>query len=444
MLPMMLPTVDLLQQLTPGSLKQNLARAVRLWVHLQFLYGEASHSLNLPEWFTYPEWRDAFFTHTHPRTDADPSGHDPQCRCAIALSTWLFENALNLNRSHWIQDLQQRRCCPDNLTQQLKMPLFAVTRRTLVEDFKGLVQCQFLQQEGKRYRRVDCISTTAPPLSNTSSAIVHADLAAIAENLTQQLNGYQRFFLHVDYVVPLSAVDQVDEWQARLKEIWEANVIVPIQLQYQSSRRQQQETWIVYPVCIYYVQRAIYLCAWGVVSESGQIVWHNFRLDNIQDLFPLKWETGSIPKGLREAKRQEQLPTPDEIQAQMAEAWGFDFYQPAQRMVLRFERWFDRGYVRNTIRHETFQPVSYKAVQDLIAKEAKNSTQRQELLEHLSQRSPQDAYYQVDYRHNDPNVLLRLRAWRPKLEVFLPWTLRQQMIEEARKELLLYGLQHES
>jgi CRISPR-associated protein (TIGR03985 family) len=437
---MMPPTIDLLQQLTLGSLKQNLSRAVRLWVHLQFLYSEASDSLRLSEWFTYPEWRDAFFTSTHPRSDVDPSGHDPQCRCAITMETWLSENALNFNQKLWIQELQQRRCCPDDLTSQLQSPLFAVTRRTLVEDFKGLVHCQFLQQEGKRYRRVDHISEIAQPSLNSSSTIVHADLAAIAENLTQKLNGYQRFFLHVDYVVPLNAVDQVDEWQARLKSIWEADVIVPIQLQYQSSRRQQRESWIVYPVCIYYVQRATYLCGWGVnLLEPEQTVWQNFRLYNIQDLSPLTWEAGSIPKTLQDAKRRGQLPTPDKIQEQMSEAWGFDFYQPAQRMVLRFERWFDEGYVRNTVRHETFQPISYKQVQSLICQEVKRLEQRNELLEHLSQRSPQDAYYQAYYRENDPNVILRLRAWRPKLEVLLPWKLRQQMIEEAIQELSLYG-----
>ena len=164
--------------------------------------------------------------------------------------------------------------------------------RNGVDDFKGLVYCQFLQQLGTGYRRVaNLLTNTARSLAN--SPIIHADLAAIAEDITQELNSYQRSFLHMDYVVPLNAVAQIDEWQVRLEKY-------------------------------------------------------------------------------------------------LASQW------------------------------DCFSSVS---------------VQRQALLEQLSHCSPQDAYY----RDNDSNVMLQVRAWRPKLEILLPWKLRQQMIREVKQELSMYS-----
>ena len=54
------PCVELLQWLARGSLKQNLARAVRLWVWLRLLYGDESVRLDLRDSFTYAQWRDTF------------------------------------------------------------------------------------------------------------------------------------------------------------------------------------------------------------------------------------------------------------------------------------------------------------------------------------------------------------------------------------------------
>ncbi len=48
--------------------------------------------------------------------------------------------------------------------------------------------------------------------------------------------------------------------------------------------------------------------------------------------------------------------------------------------------------------------------------------------------------YQVYYRDGDTNVGLRLRAWRPKSEVLLPWELRQTIAKEVRQEAQLYDL----
>jgi hypothetical protein len=52
------PHIPLLQWLARGSLKQNLLRAVRLWVWLPLLYGEDRLPLDDP--FTFSQWRDAW------------------------------------------------------------------------------------------------------------------------------------------------------------------------------------------------------------------------------------------------------------------------------------------------------------------------------------------------------------------------------------------------
>jgi CRISPR-associated protein (TIGR03985 family) len=270
--------------------------------------------------------------------------------------------------------------------------------------------------------------------------IVHPDLAAIAENLSQQINGYQRFFLHVEYVVPKTALDQVDEWQEQLRRLWGKTPIPPILLTFYRAKLNQTLQGIVYPVCIYYVQRAPYLCAWGQLPGEvpEAIDWQNYRLDRIHNLRPLNWTDSQIPRRLQQAFQTQTLPTPDFIQEKMVEAWGFDFYQPSALMVLRFDHWFYEGYIRGTVRHDTFEQVSYARVKQLIQKHTPDTVRRQILLDIWQQRSPEDAYYQAFYRVSDPNVLLRLRAWRPKMEVLFPWELRQQLASEVAQEWQLY------
>lgn len=74
----------------------------------------------------------------------------------------------------------------------------------------------------------------------------------------------------------------------------------------------------------------------------------------------------------------------------------------------------------------------------LIRQHTQRQQQQQALLTVLNSRSPQDAYYYAYYREDDTNVKQRLRAWRPKGEVLLPWELRQSIAEEVEKEFQLY------
>lgn len=57
------PSVEVLKLLTPGSLKQNLAKAVRLWVILRSIYGDDADEiqLELKEEFTFFNGATYFF-----------------------------------------------------------------------------------------------------------------------------------------------------------------------------------------------------------------------------------------------------------------------------------------------------------------------------------------------------------------------------------------------
>jgi hypothetical protein len=51
------PSVELLKSLTPGSLKQNLAKALRLWVILRTIYGDEADIRLQHDEFTYNQLR---------------------------------------------------------------------------------------------------------------------------------------------------------------------------------------------------------------------------------------------------------------------------------------------------------------------------------------------------------------------------------------------------
>ncbi len=436
------PHIPLLQWLARGSLKQNLLRAIRLWVWLSTLYGDAQDS----EPFTYSNWRDAFFTPSHPKGEEIPNLHDPNCRCAKTVADWLFDTQTGVSEPEWRQAL----LCHDNIGEKslnslLKRRLFGVTRRSLQGDLETLAELGWLEYREQRYYRVSQFpqypienDRESEPIktSQYSFNFLHPELANIAQNHSREVRGVHRFFLHLDYVIPKSTIDLVDDWQYRLRELWEQNPVPPVKLTYQSARVRERVECIVYPVSIYYVQRAVYLCAFGETpTQKGE--WYNYRLDRIKRMQPLQWENLNLPRCLRQSYPK-QLPQPEEIEEKMAAAWGFDFYLEPKWMLLRFDRSFDRRYIRETFRHETFQAISYQQAVRLIQQQTPNPNQQQSLLKAIGSRCREDAYYRAYYRDGDTNVELRLRSWRPKGEVLLPWELRHKIAREVAAEAQLY------
>ncbi|MCU0527761.1 MAG: TIGR03985 family CRISPR-associated protein [Elainella sp. Prado103] len=429
------PQVELLQWLARGSLKQNLLRSIRLWVWLQSLYGH--HRLDLPASFTYTDWRDAFFSSTHPKGESSPTLHDPDCACAKPTAGWLFTAQTGLLAPEWKQLLQQQTgASPATIEDWLQKRLFAVTRRSLFADLQVLAELGWLTMTAQGYALVFRLPTrpsapeTMEPLELLELGFLNPQLETIAESLAHPIAEVQRFYLEVDYIVSQSQ-RRLEGWLEQLKALWQVHPVQPIRLHYQSAKF-GITICIIYPVCLYYAQRAVYLCGFGETPLKGH--WYHYRLDKITQMEPLAWNDRSIPKILRQ--RRTTLPTPEYIREQMRSAWGFDFYLPAQLMLLRFEQSFHDRYIQGTFRHHTFARLSYAEVTQMIHQWA--GAEQQALLKIIQQRSDQDAYYRVNYRMGDTNVGLRLRAWRPKLEVLLPWELRQQMIREIELERSFY------
>jgi CRISPR-associated protein (TIGR03985 family) len=125
----------------------------------------------------------------------------------------------------------------------------------------------------------------------------------------------------------------------------------------------------------------------------------------------------------------------------MSRAWGFDFYLPSQRLLLRFERKFHDAYIAGTVRHDTFTQITYEEAIAQIHEHAPGHD-AETLLTAMAQKSRHDAYYRAKYRSDlnthDTNVKQRLRAWRPYLEVILPISLRQIMAAEVAAEYQIY------
>lgn len=471
------PSVELLQWLARGSLKQNLLRAVRLWVWLHTIYGDKTVKLDLPNGWSYSDWRPLFFRETHPQGEQIPTIHDANCACAKTVREWLFTSATGITPDEWIKAIKshyrheqkqnnkkhsdklselenaetellifdsQDKKNKKTLEQILDLRLFGVTRRTLQRDLEILAELGWLRYENQKYYNVTKFPSrpvnnreNIPIKSDYELNFMHADLACIAENLSNQINGVQRFFLQLDYVTSNKKTDLVDNWHNELKELWKQTPVPPIKITYDSARVGGNVDCVVFPVCIYYMQRTVYLCACGE-SPDRTTDWYNFRIDRIQNITPLTWNYPHIPKYLQQ-RYKTSLPTPDEIATEIdQEAWGFDFYLKPRLMILRFDRDYNNRYIRNTNRHETFKPIKYEKIQNLIIKETPDLEQQKLLLNVLANRSPEDAYYQANYRHKDNGIMMRLRAWRPKCEVLLPFDLRQSIAKDAAEELKLY------
>jgi CRISPR-associated protein (TIGR03985 family) len=173
--------------------------------------------------------------------------------------------------------------------------------------------------------------------------------------------------------------------------------------------------------------------------------WYNYRLDRIQDLQPKSWEADKLTQSLQaEIQEKEQIKpeyTPEHIQKQLESAYGFDFYNESATMLLRFNRDFSQRHIQGTNRHNTFkqQKKVIEFVREHLKLETDLTTQQKQSLFNKIQNSLNDYdYYSLEYRVGDNNVIMRLRAWCPNVEVILPWNLRQRMKEDIEKTWRLY------
>lgn len=463
------PDYKLLQKLANGSLdqSQNLTRAIRLWVLLRWLYSENGY-ISLPDTFTYTDWRKTFFTETHKdEKQADILNHqNSSCACTKTTRQWLLE--LTVPIAEWRNSLQAQ--IPINtadLDKLLEERLFAQVRKSLQSDFDLLVSRNYLQRinhqtgRSKYYHRVEKLpnlknteSLTSPDSLSTKKqaylagtlglfSFLDPNLPVLAEEFSSQEidEDNHRVFLYVDYVVPESSSteDAVDEIQSQLQEIWDSGKISPVILTYHSAHQNQIKECAIYPVCIYFMERAKYLCAYGTTPQ-GDINWYKYRLDRIisERLEMLDWQDIRVPQILRELNEHNQLPTPKTINTKLKEAWGCDFYKEKALMILRFEQDFHQRYIHGISIHETFRRISYEQTFELIRQHVRDTENQKSLLKILQNRPNTDAYYRVNYRFTDFYVIRWLRALGAKVEVLLPVDLRHEISHEIQNIYNLY------
>ncbi|NEO54045.1 MAG: TIGR03985 family CRISPR-associated protein [Okeania sp. SIO3B5] len=474
------PDVEFLQILARGSLKQNLPKAVRLWVILYSIYGDEADPIKvkLADQFTYNDWCKKFFTEfEHHKNDKIPIYHDPKCPCAKTIPDWLFEPTMGSNAREWKKSfiqlypitLQQLNNLLNfgiintqkNQTKQQKIRLLAKTRKNFQYDFQALVSMGWLRaRQVKNNHHLNKFQTqyikvnSFPGLPRNLPSqevvenqqvgnVIQNDLVDFFDDFGREINHEQRFFLELEYIVHQQLLSRINEFREKLKKIWDSQPIPPIKITYVSARNFQDrqdkgENYIVYPVCIYYSQRAPYLFAYGQTpkDDSGtKINWYDYRLDRIKSLEVLDWNGINLPNF---SLKICQSKTPAEIEKKRSEAWGFDFYKPQDVLLIRFDKYFHNLYIKGTERENLFKKISYKQAQSLINNSKEKLEQKQQLLRVLKSRSPKDIYCRVNYRKDDYNVIMRLRAWGAKVEVLSPWDLRQTMTENIQDTWKLY------
>lgn len=464
------PNPKILQQLANGSLDQmqNLTRAIRLWVLLSWLYSDEGYNA-LANSFTYADWREAFFGENYKDEKQEDIANYPDQNCACNKTTqqWLIK--WDVSVKEWRQCLQKQIAIADaDLDKLLAEKLFAQVRKSLQNDFDLLVERHWLQRltsvtgRSKNYCRVEEIPPISTQTENlntdrnlTSKAqaylaatlgmfsFLDPSLPLLAEHFSEKVidADNHRVFLYVDYLVPESSPleDAVDQFQSELQEIWDSGNITPLLLTYRSAHQNLITECVVYPVCIYFMEHAKYLCGYGS-TPRGEINWYKYRLDRIisKRLESLDWQDPRVPQLLKEKYHENNLPTPKIVNNMLREAWGCDFYKETGLMVLRFDRTFAQSYLQGITIHNTFTAIECDRAATLIKQYTPNPEHRQALLEILNSRPTTDAYYQLYYRNTDYYPLRWLRALGSKVEILLPWHLRGEMAREIENTWNLY------
>lgn len=470
------PTPSVLQALSAGQLASRWQRTVRLWWLLRSLYGgDLSWQGSLPEPFRYSDLRAQLFAPTHGTAEQATAATlrvdcvSGLCLCQRSLAALL--EATVIDWQDWKTEMTQLTgISQSDWEGALRQAPFAVVHRSIRDDLKALVELGWLQETGRgRFARVlpvdwprlpTAVSKPAGEILGAAEswdllrvleamAFVQPQLNVVVDRLWQQLTQSpaptrdhgepaKRIFIHLDYILPPDIQEQVDTVQYDIEQLWRQPDGGVIQFELWMARQERQTTVTVYPVCLHYARRAKYLSAYGLDPE-GRMAWHNYRLDRIvsERVKVLLWDAPQVPEKLKELHDLGKLPTPKDVEDQLAAAWGFNFYLPKGWLLMRFSPWFARGYMDNTERHPTFERVAYGELRSLIAQNVPLEQQAQ-VQRVVAGCSPQDVYYAGWVRLGDINVVMRLRDWRPQGEVIAPWELRQQMREEARQEAETY------
>ena len=469
------PTVEVLQKLVQPAILINgvdiVTKAVRIWYTLRQFYAP-SPSLK-QDTLTHIQWREFLFedaAHSHKR-DALPSHQDARCLCSKTIPEILFSNSDRSSQwQQWQASFIEAYRFIWNIAQiqellaqiEVAKP-FYLTGKALTNDLKFLNQLNYLDRSlvnktetFTRVKSLPAIELKRVSHTPTNTRVDNCDrdrypfliddFAFMAENLANPVNNIQRFFIHPDYkTLAIETAKRISQLIIELKDVWQDSKPVPVNLNYHSaSLRKLNQPFaincVVYPVCIYYHQKAFYLCGFGQTpKEQKQGGWYNYRLDRIQSLEQLNISSQALPPYLQRFKEviwdeqssivQAQI---EEIQDRLQMAYGFDFYRNDAEAILCFPADFDLSYNVNTFRHETFRKQAVKEIGRKInlarSRSNINEQQYQLLINKINQYSQQQyAFYTLQYRIGDYAVIRRLRDWSYHVEILLPWQLRQEI-----------------
>jgi CRISPR-associated protein (TIGR03985 family) len=473
-----LPTVELLASLVPGILSQkgNLLKAVRLWAILRSLYGEKPMPLSTDAegFFSNAEWRDAFLQPENQQKTLkqwlfqNPSAMDEGMDEAIDEKLWrqAFVNRYGIERDRLAALLG------DAPKYEEPIP-FQIDHRTLRNDFATLEKLGWLKASGtgsqRRYAKVSPLPTlpwmgAIAAESAEEPALIHFipnDLASVVEHFPEPINGTQRFILDTEYIISQSVSRQVDQLLQALKQAWQQTPVPPVRLVYRSIRYYEAEFEILtYPVCVYYFQRAPYLFAFGQTPQHlddgkpEHLSWYDYRLDRIQSLRLLDWDDPSLPAEWQaktaqvssSATSSRRLPrrfaekTPEFVQQEVASAMGVEIHRPIAPLLLRFERYFYGNYIANTERAKLFVEMGFAQAEKRFQADPEISAQGLSLAKLFGDRPRHNSsvFCTAQHRLGDNNVVMRLRAWGPNVEVLLPLSLRQRMTDDLQETWKLY------
>lgn len=469
------PTPELLNWLGGGQLSNRFLRTIRLWFLItRFYLPDYDWQSSLPQPFSYPQLRDRLFAPTHHPDEQTASDClsiacvNSDCVCQQTASELLFAQR-NFDRDIWLERaVQLTGFNLSELRQAIAICPFQTVHRSLRDDLKYLVKTGWLDKPRQGRYRLKLAqnlpqlpsnlltNTVAAPLEMTQQrdllhvlqaiAFVQPNLEIVADKLWQQVTQsgsmpsvQQRLFVHLDYILPDQIQERVDDYQVTLEQLWETPEGGVIQFETWVAREEKLVTATVYPVCLHYIRRAKYLSAYRL-DGSGNLGWHNYRLDRIvsRQLKVLPWGSAEIPAALKDLRQTGRLPTSAEIETALLEAWGFDFYLPRVFLIMRFAPRFARWYVADSVRHPTFECLDYADLPKIVGSRFTDRQEQQKILALIGRRSPEDAYYGGWIRWQDTNVLMRLRDWRPNGEVIAPLVVREKMRQEVLLESEFY------
>lgn len=465
------PTIPYLEKFVTGSsLKQtdSLHKAVRLWVTLNSLWG---NTLDLVFPITHRQWFNQAIGQQELFTDGLSESTFQQPIDRIPLSYWLFDLG-NIHQEAWITNYCQTFLMPRETVIGLldQYPFFSSAKtidgikRHLVNDFKTLAELGCLEEEVITPKRIlyhlpqelptefthEVSLLKSQELPSSLSAMLQAEnLAEMIKTYNVPINGVNRFFMDLDYIVSSNHGDKVCNHQQLLYEkIWTQTPVPPIQIEYNSMSQGRVLELVTFPVAIYYSKRAPYLCAYGQTPHQtlNQLNWNNFRLDRTLNIRPLPWPADldeledELPFELCKAYFNHTLPKPIYIEEELEKAWGFDIGLPSGLMLLRFNRSFHDAYIHTSERHPTFTRLCTSDeietfIQDLPLNQTDKQGLKTRVLAHIT-----DAFYQAHYRDMDNNIVMRLRSWGPNVEVLFPPQLRQRMQADLHQSKAMYGL----